>query len=154
MLTSRDSVDDRVEGLDAGADDYLAKPFALRELYARLRAMLRTRPRSPQQSDRTGVPLLTMDVEHRQLRVGDEVVAVRPKEALLLDLLIDARGALVPRWRLLDRGWADADDATDNRLDVTIGRLRRRLSRLTGATVCIETVRGSGYRLTVGAAAP
>lgn len=138
MLTARSSVEDRVAGLDAGADDYLVKPFALRELHARVRALHRARTRA------TGI---TVDVDGCIATWNGEPVALRTMEAQLLGLLVRAGGGTVRRERLLDELWPDDDGVRDNLLDATVSRLRRAIAALDGPT--IATVRGVGYRLQV-----
>lgn len=160
MLTARASVDDRVEGLDAGADDYLVKPFALRELYARVRALLRSRA-----ADGSGAPAEPVDATDADEppvvigelsidRVASEAtwraatVRLRRQEAELLALLAHAGERPVRRERLLDELWPDDDSVRDNQLDVAVRRARRALDELPDGPR-IDTVRGVGYRLRV-----
>jgi two-component system OmpR family response regulator len=143
MLTARDGVDDRVRGLDAGADDYLTKPFALSELMARLRAVTRRRPEAHPVELRVGE--LALDTAQHQVRRGDEMVALSPKEFALLELFMRHPGEVLSRTRILDHVWDFAYDGASNVVDVYVGYLRRKLG-----TTDLETVRGVGYRLRAG----
>jgi two-component system OmpR family response regulator len=140
MLTARDRVDDRVRGLDAGADDYLTKPFALGELMARLRALTRrdlgTRPVELRVGD------LVLDTAQHEVRLADEPVVLSPKEFALLALFMRHPGDVMSRTRILDHVWDFAYDGGSNVVDVYVGYLRRKLGGDR-----IETVRGVGYRL-------
>jgi len=140
MLTARDGVDDRVRGLDAGADDYLTKPFVLSELMARLRAVTRrhlgARPVTVCVGD------LTLDTATHDVRRGDEQLALSPKEFALLELFMRRPGEVLSRTQILEHVWDFAYDGGSNVVDVYVGYLRRKL-----ATDALETVRGVGYRL-------
>ena len=158
MLTALGDLDHRVAGLDAGADDYLAKPFAFEELVARLRALLR-RPPLQQQDRVLRLGALCLDAERRRVTVagpgGEALLNLRPKEYALLGLLLRHPGAVLSRTVIAERVWGDALYVTDNALDVTVSGLRQRLAdaeREAGAAApSIETVRGVGYRLADGA---
>jgi len=142
MLTARDSVDDRVAGLDAGADDYLTKPFALEELVARLRALLR-RGVAPDGPERRRVADVVVDLDgHRVVRAGREV-ALSPTEYAILELLVDPPGRVVTREHLSDAVW-DGVDVGPNALEQHVAGLRRKLEA-DGATRVVHTVRGVGY---------
>lgn len=146
MLTALSDVAHRVEGLDAGADDYLSKPFAFDELLARLRALLRRAPAL------SATPLLragpvTLDLRRRMALVGGQPLELRPKELALLELFAREAGRLVTRTELAEHVWDDAF-VSDNTIDVTLSGLRARLGS-AAPTVEIETVRGLGYRLVV-----
>jgi DNA-binding response OmpR family regulator len=141
MLTAAGSLDDRVEGLTIGADDYLAKPFAFVELVARIRALGRRPPTAlPPVLTRHG---LTLDVARRVATRGDRPLALTTKELAVLEVLLRADGAVVSAEDLLERVWDEYADPFTNTVRVTIGTLRRKL----GEPPLIETVVGAGYRL-------
>jgi two-component system response regulator MprA len=140
LLTARDAVGDRVTGLDAGADDYLVKPFAAEELSARVRALLR-RGRAPARVlTAAGVAL---DLDSRQARRGQRELGLTAREADLLELLLRNAGQVVSRELALDRVWGDERAATANVVDRYVAYLRRKL----GEPPLIETVRGVGFTL-------
>jgi two-component system response regulator MprA len=146
MLTARDAVNDRVEGLDVGADDYLVKPFDLAELLARLRALLRRR----QVSDGDDVTLrfedLTMNPGTREVRRGDRVIELTKIEFDLLELFLQHPRQVLTRDQILDLVWGYTFDSGTNSLAVYIGYLRRKLEEGNEARL-IQTVRGVGYAL-------
>ena len=145
MLTARTGVSDRVSGLDSGADDYLAKPFAFAELLARIRALSR-RDRAPASlafSD------LAVDELTRVASVGANHIALTRKEFDLLALLAQHAGRVVAEEHLLDRGWSFESTPTAGLVDVYMSRLRRKLAG-AGSRVRIVNLRGVGYRLEVG----
>ena len=144
MLTARDAVDDRVTGLDAGADDYLAKPFSFEELLARLRALAR---RAPQERPTVlEVGGLRLDpAAHRAWR-GDVELDLSAKEFALLELFLRCPGVVLTRTQLLDGAWDIAFEARSNVVDVYVRYLREKIDRPFGRD-SIETVRGVGYRL-------
>ena len=144
LLTARDSVDDRVHGLDAGADDYLTKPFSFAELAARVRALVR------RQSGARPALLVVGDLRvdpatHRAWR-GDVELSLSPKEMALLELLMRHAGDVLSRTQILDHVWDFAYDGASNVVDQYIGYLRKKIDR-PFARDDIETVRGVGYRL-------
>jgi two-component system OmpR family response regulator len=144
LLTARDSVDDRVTGLDAGADDYLAKPFSFAELAARLRALTR-RGAVPRPSV-LGVGDLELDpATHRVLRGGVDI-DLSPKEFALLELFLRHPDEVLTRTAILEHAWDFAYDGTSNVVDVYVRYLREKIDRPFGRQT-IETVRGVGYRL-------
>jgi two-component system, OmpR family, response regulator MprA len=144
ILTARDAVDDRVEGLDAGADDYLVKPFALRELLARLRALLRRR------SDDEGETLrfadLSLDLATREARRANRSFTLTRIEFELLELLLRHARQVLTRDVILDRVWGYQFDSGTNSLAVYVGYLRRK-TEAGGEPRLIHTVRGVGYVL-------
>ena len=153
ILTARGGELDRVVGLDVGADDYLAKPFALAELLARTRALLRRSSRVPAQSGGADVPAaedgtggLRVDVQARRVWVDGTETSLTSKEFDLLALLDSERGNVLTRERLMDEVWDENWFGSTKTLDVTVGRLRQKLED-AGAPVSIVTVRGVGFRL-------
>jgi len=147
LLTARGAVDDRVEGLDAGADDYLTKPFSFAELAARLRSLVRrttgARPTVLEVGD-----LRVDPATHRAWR-GDIELALSPKEMALLEVFMRHPGEVVTRTQILDRVWDFAYDGVSNVVDQYVAYLRRKVDRPFGRSD-IETVRGVGYRLRDG----
>jgi two-component system OmpR family response regulator len=144
MLTARDTVENKIEGLDAGADDYLVKPFSFRELMARLRALLR-RTEAPEPSPLTCGDL-TYDTEAREVVRGGEVIRLTAREGALFELLLRRRGRVVPRSEIQARIWEDAYDLSTNIIDVYINALRKKIDA-GGREKIIQTVRGVGYRV-------
>lgn len=145
LLTALDGVDDRVRGLDAGADDYLAKPFAFQELLARIRALSRRRvqPRDPQE---LAVDDLTLDLRRRRAQRNGTTIELSPKEFSLLEFLMRNQGRVVTRMQILDHLWG-YDFATDSNLvDVYVAYLRRKVDKGQSHKL-IRTVRGVGYAL-------
>ena len=144
MLTARSPVEARVEGLDAGADDYLPKPFALQELLARLRSLLR-------RSTSNGTELLrfedlTLDAETREVARGDRQIELTRTEFMLLELLIRNPRRVLTRELILERVWGYDFATSSNSLEVYIGYLRRK-TEAEGESRLIQTVRGVGYVL-------
>ncbi|GAB2572983.1 response regulator transcription factor [Streptomyces capparidis] len=141
MLTASATLEDRVDGLDLGADDYLAKPFAFAELIARIRALgRRAQPAVP--------PVLvhgdlTLDTTRRVARRAGRRLDLSPKELAVLELLLSARGGVLSAEQLLERAWDHAADPFTNTVKVTVSRLRRKL----GDPPVIETVPHAGYRI-------
>jgi two-component system OmpR family response regulator len=148
MLTARDSVGDRVLGLDAGADDYLTKPFAFAELFARLRALTRRRlaerPATLQAGD------LLLDPATRSVHRGDQAVALSTKEFALLEFLMRHPDEVLSRQTILEHVWDFAYDGVSNVVDVYIRYVREKVDRPFGCE-SIETVRGAGYRFRAAA---
>jgi two-component system response regulator MprA len=144
MLTARDAIEDRVEGLDAGADDYLVKPFALAELLARLRALLRRRPDDP--GETLSFSDLSLDPITREARRGDRVFTVTRIEFDLLELLLRHPRQVLTRELILDRVWGYTFDSGTNSLAVYVGYLRRKTEE-AGEQRLIHTARGVGYVL-------
>jgi two-component system, OmpR family, response regulator len=144
ILTARDSVADRVAGLDGGADDYLVKPFSFAELLARLRALVRRTPEArPAVLEAGGVRL---DPASRRVWRGEVEVALSPKEFALLDALMRRPDEVLSRYELLEHAWDYDYENRSNVVDVHVRRLRQKLDERFGVET-IETVRGVGYRL-------
>jgi two-component system OmpR family response regulator len=144
MLTARDAVEDRVEGLDTGADDYLTKPFSFAELSARLRALVRRGPVERPTVLEAGD--LHLDPATRQVRRGTTAIALSAKEFALLETFMRRRGEVLDRFQLLEHAWDYEYENRSNVIDVYVRYLREKIDRPFGADT-IETVRGAGYRL-------
>jgi len=143
MLTARDAVDDRVGGLEAGADDYLVKPFALREVVARLRAL--TRRHVPNRKAQLKAGKLLLDTAAHTLTVDGHEVDLTTKEFAILEYFLLNRGRLLTRSQILEHAWDYDFEGGRNLIEVYIGRLRKKLIE-AGAGDPFVTVRGSGYR--------
>jgi DNA-binding response OmpR family regulator len=150
MLTSRDAVEDVVRGLDAGADDYLAKPFKFDELLARIRALHRRGGAERLEVLRYGV--LALDRLHHSATAGERRLDLTAKEFQLLEYFLLHAGEIVRRTTLLEKVWDMHFDPGSNVVDVHVGNLRRKLARAAGAPL-LETIRGVGFRLGLGQAA-
>jgi two-component system OmpR family response regulator len=144
MLTARDSVEDRVEGLDSGADDYLVKPFAFAELLARLRALTRRGDAARPATLRVGD--LRLDPATREVKRGETLVSLSAKEFALLETFMRRPGEVLSRLHLLEHAWDFAYENRSNVIDVYVRRLRHKIDLPFGCTT-LETVRGAGYRL-------
>jgi two-component system, OmpR family, response regulator len=144
MLTARDAIEDRVVGLDAGADDYLTKPFSLDELLARLRALTRRAPAERPVVLEVGE--LRLDPGAHRVWRGDQELDLSAKEFALLELFMRRAGVALTRTQLLDGAWDLAFESRSNVVDVYVRYLRQKIDRPFGAD-SIETVRGVGYRL-------
>jgi DNA-binding response OmpR family regulator len=141
MLTAAGTIEDRVDGLDLGADDYLSKPFAFAELVARIRALARrSGPRLPPVLSRGD---LRVDPARRIATRAGRPLALTPKEFAVLQLLLEAQGAVVPAEQLLERGWDEMADPFTTTVKATIHRLRAKL----GDPPVIDTVAQAGYRI-------
>src|SRR5262245_35210748 len=145
MLTARDAVEARVQGLDAGADDYLTKPFDFRELLARFRALTRgdRRPLAPERMEVAG---LTIDVRSRRVFRGTTEIALTAREYALLEYLARRAGDVVGRADIAEHVWDEHYDAFSNVVDVYVQRLRRKLD-IPNVPSIIRTRRGQGYQL-------
>jgi DNA-binding response OmpR family regulator len=145
MLTARDTVSDRVTGLDAGADDYLVKPFAFEELSARLRALARRAEPGPRRAEpRIEVGPISLDEAGRRVTVNGKLVELSPREFSLLECFLRHPGQTLTRDQLLDQAWPYSVAVTPNAVDAYVHYLR---TKLGDAGARVETIRGVGYRL-------
>jgi two-component system, OmpR family, copper resistance phosphate regulon response regulator CusR len=144
MATARDALDDRIRGLDEGADDYLVKPYALPELVARLRAVLR-RP-SATLGTRLTVAELVLNLSTRRGARGERPIELTTKEFAVLEVLMRHAGEVLTREHISEHAWDENYDPASNVIDVYIGRLRRKIDA-EGETPMLHTIRGAGYRL-------
>ena len=144
MLTARDALDSRVEGLDAGADDYLVKPFERQELLARLRALLRRRP--PRGSASLVVADLSLNPDTHEVARGERPIELTQREFELLEYLMRNERIVVPRQRLLEEVWGYDPFANTNTIEVFVSNLRRKLEG-DGEPRLLHTIRGAGYVL-------
>jgi DNA-binding response OmpR family regulator len=144
MLTAKDTVEDRVKGLDAGADDYLIKPFAFNELLARIRALLRREGFS--KSSKLQVGDLVMDTLTREVWRGQRKIELTNKEYIILEYFMRHPNIVITRTMLEEHAWDYEFDSISNLIDVYIRRLRRKVDE-RGQASLIQTVRGAGYRL-------
>jgi two-component system, OmpR family, response regulator MprA len=146
LLTAKDEIQDRVKGLDLGADDYLVKPFALEELMARVRALLRRRPDKAEESGRLKYEDLLLDVDGRETIRGDRRVELTAKEFDLLHLFMQNPKRVLSRDQIMERIWGYDYSGESNVLEVYVAMLRQKLEE-SGGKRLIQTVRGAGYVL-------
>lgn len=144
ILTARDALHDRVKGLEAGADDYLAKPFAMEELVARIRALLRRPVISQPQESAWGD--ITLTPESGVMHCGQESITLAPAELQIMLALVHKQGGVVRRSQMEAAGWGLSDAVTPNALDVVLHRLRRKLSAIS-SRLQIVNLRGLGYAI-------
>ena len=144
LLTARDAVVDKVSGLDAGADDYVTKPFAIEELLARIRAALRKRPAAPAEAPKLTCGALVMDVERHEVSVSSTPVELTRREFDLLRYLLENKEKVISRESLLDNVWGFDFAGETNAVDVYIRFLRSKIDERFGVKI-IHTVRGVGY---------
>lgn len=146
MLTAKDEVDDRVKGLDTGADDYLVKPFAFTELLARVRALLRRRDQSRSPELKAGD--LTLNTVTHEVRWKQKPINLTSKEYAILEYMMRNPNAVISRILIEEHAWDYNFDSMSNLVDVYVRRLRQKIDPVRGKDI-IETVRGAGYRLRV-----
>jgi DNA-binding response OmpR family regulator len=146
MLTARDALENRVEGLDSGADDYLVKPFERQELLARMRALLRRRP--PRGASNYVVGDLVLNPDTHEVRRGERSIELTQREFELLEYLMRNERIVVPRQRLLEEVWGYDPFASTNTIEVFVSNLRRKLEA-GGEPRVLHTIRGAGYVLRV-----
>lgn len=145
VLTARDQVEDRVKGLDYGADDYLVKPFATTELLARIRALLRRYDKIGPDIDVMTIDGLSYHLKARELIKGQETFVLPPKEAALFELFLRHPGQVLTREQIMDRLWGYEAEVLENTLETYVSKLRKRLEG--DRCPLIQTVRGIGYRM-------
>lgn len=144
MLTAKDTVEDKVAGLDAGADDYMVKPFAFNELSARLRALVRRKGAIAQPLLEVGS--LVMDTVTREVRCGECLLELTNKEYTILEYFMENPNQVITRMVLEERAWNYESDTASNIIDVYIRRIRKKIQG-AGGDDPIQTIRGAGYRL-------
>jgi len=144
MLTAKDTVQDRIEGLDSGADDYLVKPFEIDELMARLRALSR-RNFAPIVEDETEINGLILNRASHSVRFGETGIQFSPREFQLLDLLVQNKGQVLPRELIYERVWGLDTDVTMKTIDATVKLIRKKLS-LINKQDKLQSIRGVGYK--------
>ncbi|AZN42647.1 response regulator transcription factor [Paenibacillus albus] len=149
LLTARDAVQDRVEGLRAGADDYMIKPFAFEELEARLIALFRRQDRGYQFSDKLSLGDISANLDRFEVTRGGAAIPLTRREFQLLICLMRHAGQVLSREQLLDHVWGLASDVTLNVVDATIRLLRKKVDG-PYETKCIQSVYGAGYRFIIG----
>lgn len=144
MLTARDDIQDKVSGLDCGADDYMTKPFSSEELLARIRAL--TRRRGEVVTERAEYGDISLDTRTCELHCGGSSVALSLKEYKIMEMLVQNPGQILPKERILEKIWGGDSDAEYNNLEVFISFLRKKM-RFLGSRTEIRTTRGVGYSL-------
>lgn len=144
MLTAKDALEDRINGLDAGADDYLIKPFEFDELHARLRALTR-RNYAPILEDQITIQDMVLNRTSQTVLQGNEEIQLSPREFQLLDLLVQNKGQVLPREVILDRIWGFDADVSTKTIDATVKLLRKKLD-VFGRQDVLQSIRGVGYK--------
>lgn len=144
MLTAKDSIQDRIDGLDSGADDYLVKPFEIDELMARLRALSR-RNYAPIIEEEIQVQDMMFNRMSHIVRLGNEEIQLSPREFQLLDLLVQNRGQVISREVILDRIWGNDSDVAPKTIDATVKLIRKKLKKVKKEQL-LQSIRGVGYK--------
>lgn len=145
LLTAKDALQDRVEGLDSGADDYLVKPVEIDELLARIRALSR-RNYAPIVGEEINIKGMSLHRTSQKVQQGDAEIQLSPREFQLLDLLVQNQGQVLPREVILDRIWGYDADVSVKTIDATVKLLRKKLN-IFGEQDLIQSIRGVGYKI-------
>ena len=147
MLTAKDSIEEKLSGFDAGADDYLTKPFAFEELLARIKVMQR-RSNANMEGEEMNIGPITLNLAAHEARINGQLLELTQREFALLEYLMRYAGKTVSRERIIDNAWGPSSDITSNAVDVYIGYLRKKIDAVAEG-VEIRTVRGIGFKLMI-----
>lgn len=147
MLTAKDSIDEKLSGFDAGADDYLTKPFAFEELLARIKVMQR-RSNANMEGEEMNIGPITLNLAAHEAHISETLLDLTQREFALLEYLMRYAGKTVSRERIIDNAWGPSSDITSNAVDVYVGYLRKKIVSAS-AEVEIRTVRGIGFKLMI-----